>query len=157
MKIIEATNNEVTDLVSLNYHVQTLHHKAHPELFKPPSNGKEIESYFDSILRENSTTILMAYLDSLAVGYAWYTDATTNDSPLTYSKRKLVIQHIAVHDEHRRKNIGSALLNEIKNRSIELSITQIVLDTWQFNTEAHVFFRAHGFETYNINMWFQSS
>jgi len=70
-----------------------------------------------------------------------------------YGRRQVCIHQIAVHEKHRKLNIGKALFNEIKNLATNEGIDHFELDSWAFNTNAHIFFKKMGFETYKIKMW----
>jgi len=35
----------------------------------------------------------------------------------------------------------------------ELGVSKIQLDSWNFNTKAHIFFEGLGFEKYNYRFW----
>jgi len=157
MKIIKATISEVPDIVSLNYHVQKIHHQAHPEVFKPAIADDTAAAYFESLVLQASHNFLLAYTDSQPVGYLWYTVKENPESPLEYSRKRMAINHIAVHEDFRRKNIGSTLLEEVSRKAGEQSISSIELGTWKFNIEARKFFKARGFETFNVNLWCQVS
>ena len=157
MKIIKATTSEVPDIVSLNYHVQKIHHLAHPEVFKPAIADGTTASYFENLILQDAHNFHLAYIGSDPVGYVWYMVKENSESPLEYSRKRMAINHIAVHEDFRRKNIGSALLEEVRKNAVERSISSIELGTWQFNIEAQSFFKAHGFENFTVNLWCQVS
>jgi len=157
MKIIKATISEVPDIVSLNYHVQKIHHLAHPEVFKPAIADDSVASYFETLVLQDTHNFLLAYTGSQPVGYVWYMVKENPESPLEHSRKRMAINHIAVHEDYRRKNIGSTLLEEVRRKAGEQSISSIELGTWQFNSEAQSFFKAHGFENFSANLWCQVS
>ena len=57
-----------------------------------------------------------------------------------------MIDHIAVAPEARRQGQGGALLAVARQLARDLHADEILLDTWEANTDAHAFFRANGFE-----------
>ena len=107
MKIIKATTSEVPDIVSLNYYVQEIHHLAHPEVFKPAIADDTAASYFENLVSLDAHNFLLAYIDSDPVGYVWCMVKENPESPLEYSRKRVAINHIAVHKDFRRRNIGS--------------------------------------------------
>jgi ribosomal protein S18 acetylase RimI-like enzyme len=56
-----------------------------------------------------------------------------------------MIDHIAVAPEARRQGQGRALLQAARDLAVDLNVDEIMLDTWDANTDAHAFFRAAGF------------
>ena len=153
MKIVKATRNEVRDIVSLNAHVQKIHHEMHPEIFKPVSSDPSIHGFFNYLVDQEANTFLVAYIDSVPVGYAWYAVEEKPDFPMKYPRKQIYIHQIAVHEDYRRQKAGESLFKAIENDAKELGIRHYELDSWSFNTEAHKFFNRLGFETYSINMW----
>jgi ribosomal protein S18 acetylase RimI-like enzyme len=156
MNIVKATKNEIPDIVSLNMHVQRIHHDSHPDVFKPVSDDQPIHGFFDYLIQQENNTFLVAYLDSIPVGYAWYAVEEKPDFPMKYSRKQIYIHQIAVHEDYRRQKVGKSLFYKIEKQAQEQAITHFELDSWSFNTEAHKFFNNLGFETYNINMWRRS-
>ena len=156
MKIVKATMNKVHDVVFLNAHVQKIHHDTHPDVFKPVSNGQSILGFFSYMFAQGSNTFLVAYIDSVPVGYVWYAMEEKPDSPMKYCRKQIYIHQIVVHEHYRRRNIGKALFSEIEKFAEEQGISHFELDSWSFNTVAHKFFNSIGFETYNIHMWRRS-
>ena len=156
MNIVKATKNEVPDIVLLNAHVQKIHHKTHPEIFKPVSNDQSIHEFFKYLVDQDTNTFLVAYIDSVPVGYSWYVVEEKPDFPLKYARKRIYIHQIAVDEGYRRQKIGKSLFEEIENDAREQGINHYELDSWSFNTEAHKFFNSLGFETYKINMWRKS-
>jgi len=156
MNIVKATKNEIPDIVSLNAHVQRIHHESHPEIFKPVSDDQSIHGFFDYLINQESNIFLVAYIDSVPIGYAWYAVEEKPDFPMKYSRKQVYIHQIAVHEGYRRQKVGKSLFSEIEKQAKEKGITHFELDSWSFNTEAHRFFNSLGFETYNIQMWRRS-
>lgn len=153
MKIIKATRNEISDIVSLNTFVQEIHHREFPDLFKPANTSQEIHRFFESIINVNNNHIFVAYQGQTPIGYAWVMLMNRPESPLKYARKLAYLHHITVHEKHRRQNIGKALFGEVEKLAEQEGIEHFELDTWSFNTDAKEFFQKLGFEPYNIRMW----
>jgi GNAT superfamily N-acetyltransferase len=59
----------------------------------------------------------------------------------------------SVRPEHRRRGVGSALVGALRATASDIGICVMARDVWIFNDEARVFFRRHGFATYNEELW----
>jgi ribosomal protein S18 acetylase RimI-like enzyme len=153
MKIVKASNNEIPDIVKLNSFVQKIHCNEHPDIFKPIGNDSDVGKFFKYIIDQENNYLFVAYLKDTAVGYAWAALDTRPDFALKYVRRQVYIHQIAVHEKYRKQSIGKTLFKEIENLATSEGIDHFELDSWAFNTDAHVFFKKMGFETYNIKMW----
>jgi ribosomal protein S18 acetylase RimI-like enzyme len=156
MKIIKASNSEIIDIVKLNSFVQKIHCDAHSDIFKTIGNESDVEEFFGKILKKESNHLFVAYQNDAAVGYAWAEVNARPEFALKYARRKIYIHQIAVHPEHRKQSIGKALFKEIEKLANLEEIDHLELDSWAFNTDAHIFFQRLGFETFNIKMWKKS-
>jgi GNAT superfamily N-acetyltransferase len=56
---------------------------------------------------------------------------------------------------HRRRGVGSALLNAVRISGSHLGITLLTLDVWSFNEGARAFFQRHGLEKYIERLWWK--
>ena len=153
MKIIKASNTEIQDIVGLNSFVQKIHCSEHPDIFKPVGNDSDVGKFFKYIIDQENNYLFVAYQKEVAVGYAWVALEDRPDFALKYGRRQAYIHQIAVHENYRKQHIGQALFNEIENLAKNEGIDHFELDSWAFNTDAHVFFKKMGFVTFNIKMW----
>jgi GNAT superfamily N-acetyltransferase len=64
----------------------------------------------------------------------------------------LYVHHIAVDDAHRRMGVGRLLLAAADEWARSRDLTEIRLDHWAFNDDAHEFFTGLGFEIDNVRM-----
>ena len=153
MKIVKASKKEIPDIVKLNSFVQKIHCNEHPDIFKPVGNDSDVSRFFDHIINQENNYLFVAYQNETAVGYAWVALEKRPDFALKYGRRQAYIHQIAVHEKYRKQSIGKVLFNEIEKLATNEGIDHFELDSWAFNTDAHVFFKKMGFETYNIKMW----
>ncbi|MBU4054324.1 MAG: GNAT family N-acetyltransferase, partial [Proteobacteria bacterium] len=123
------------------------------DIFKPPQDDPELAAFFQSIISRENNVILVAYIKGAPAGYIWAAFEKRPDNPLKYGKRRVTIHQIAVHANHRKKKIGTALFQEIQELAKMEGIDHFEMDSWAFNTDAHLFFQKLGFETFNIKMW----
>ena len=153
MKIIEASFNEIPDIVMLNSFVQKLHHEIHPDVFKPVSDDITVNKFFKHVLSGENNIVLVAYIKNEPAGYSWMELQIKKDFSLKYGRKQAYIHQIAVHEDFRTKHVGTALFEELEKIAKNKGIDHFELDSWKFNNGAHKFFEQLGFETYNIKMW----
>ena len=153
VRIVQATQENIQDLVELNGFVQGLHHARHPDIFKPSANKDEVAGFFRKQLRVEANHFFLACFESKAAGYIWAAVHNMPESAFKYARRELYIHQIAVHPEFRREGVGSALIKAVDSLAEQEGIRHIELDSWAFNTDAHAFFQRHGFEMCNLRMW----
>ena len=75
------------------------------------------------------------------------------ETPFTYPNRFLHIDQISVRPDAQGGGAGTALMDQIEKLARELGASKIQLDSWNFNTKAHAFFEALGFEKFNYRFW----
>ncbi len=71
MKNAIATNVEVPDILHLNKYVQEIHAKEHPDIFKGVVGHEEGSKFFNKIINDENSRILICYNESSPVGYIW--------------------------------------------------------------------------------------
>jgi GNAT superfamily N-acetyltransferase len=109
----------------------------------PPPTPSALEAHFRQRLADPAVTCLLA--GDPAQGYAL---CSLQDRPLSVfspAVRRLMVDQIAVAPPARRQGLGRALLAAARALAREAGCDEILLDTWEANTEAHRFFQANGF------------
>jgi GNAT superfamily N-acetyltransferase len=130
-------------LARLNVHVQEWHATQYPETFFATPDPKGLVAYFHGRLAEPGCTAFLA--DDPALGYALCSLQERAASVFSPAIRRLLLEHVAVAPEARRRGVGRALMQAARDLAGALQVDEIVLDTWEANHEAHAFFRAEGF------------
>ena len=142
--IRRATPADAATLARLNTHVQTWHAAHYPEAFFPNPDPDAMTAWFDDRLADPACTAFLA--GDPATGYALCQLQTRERSIFSPGYRRLMVDHIAVAPEARRQGQGRALLQAARQLARDLQADEILLDTWEANTDAHAFFRANGFQ-----------
>lgn len=130
-------------LARLNAHVQSWHAAHYPEAFFPNPDPRSLTEFFADRLADPDCTAFLT--GDPATGYALCQLQTRETSIFSPGYRRLMVDHIAVAPEARRQGQGRALLQAARQLAKDLQTDEILLDTWEANTEAHAFFRANGF------------
>lgn len=142
--IRRATPADAPTLARLNAHVQSWHAAHYPEAFFPNPDAEALSAWFTDRLADPACTAFLA--GDPATGYALCQLQTREPSIFSPGYRRLMVDHIAVAPEARRRGQGRALLQAARQLARDLQAEEILLDTWEANTEAHAFFRANGFQ-----------
>ena len=142
--IRRAALDDAATLARLNTHVQSWHAAHYPEAFFASPDPQALTAYFVDRLQDPACTAFLT--GDPATGYALCQLITRETSIFSPGYRRLMVDHIAVAPEARRRGQGRALLQAARELARDLKADEIMLDTWEANHEAHAFFRANGFE-----------
>jgi ribosomal protein S18 acetylase RimI-like enzyme len=141
--IRRAAAEDTATLARLNVHVQSWHAAHYPQVFHARPDPAAVQAHFRDWLADPDTTIFLT--GDPAVGYAACKLQVREPSPFSPGIRRLMVDHIAVAPEVRRQGHGRALIEAARQLARDQAAEEILLDTWEANTEAHAFFRAAGF------------
>jgi GNAT superfamily N-acetyltransferase len=139
-----ATLADAATLARLNAHVQGWHAAHYPEAFHPDPEPAALTAWFTERLADPACTAFLS--GDPATAYALCTLYTRDPSIFSPGYRRLMVDHIAVAPKVRRLGQGRALLAAARDLARDLQADEIMLDTWEANTDSHAFFRANGFE-----------
>jgi ribosomal protein S18 acetylase RimI-like enzyme len=153
MNLRQAVTEDRLLLSTLSMDVQRLHAEKHPGIFKMPQREDYAVSFFEEMLADPAARILIAEEAAKAVGYILCRLVERMDNPFTFPARILLVDQISVAPEARRSGIGTALLEAAVLLARDLKAQRIVLDSWDFNSEAHTFFERLGFRRFNFRFW----
>lgn len=153
MNIRKAVLADKSTLSALCVDVQRLHAENHPGIFKIPKNNDFAAAFFEDMLADPQVVVYVAEENGQALGYILCKSMERAENPFTYTMRYLLIDQISVRPEARGKGVGAALIERAVTLAGELELPQIQLDSWGFNTNAHVFFEKLGFEKFNHRFW----
>lgn len=141
--IRRATPADAATLARLNAHVQSWHAAHYPEAFFPNPDPVALTAHFADRLADPACAAFVT--GEPAFGYALCTLQTRATSVFSPGYRRLMIDHIAVVPDARRKGHGRVLLDAARHLARDLKAEELLLDTWEANHEAQAFFRAAGF------------
>jgi GNAT superfamily N-acetyltransferase len=151
-KIRQAGSQDVETLSRLCAEVQQMHAEAYPEIFKEVERPDFAVSFFYQMLANPDHYFFLAE-GELTLGYVFVQMVSREGGLFTYPRLALHIDQIGVTRQSRGKGVGAALLARVSELADELGAEMITLDSWEFNTDAHAFFRSQGFELSVLRMW----
>jgi len=105
------------------------------------------------MLAEPGTSVFIAEENGQALGYVLCKLIDRSENPFTFAMRYLLVDQISVRSTAQGIGVGKALTKQAEALAKELNLQRIQLDSWGFNTEAHVFFEKMGFEKFNHRFW----
>lgn len=139
-----ATPADAPVLARLNAHVQGWHAAHYPAVFHPDPDPEALTRWFAARLADPASTAFLT--GEPATGYALCQLQAREASVFSPAVRRVLLDHIAVAPDARRRGQGRALVSAVRDLARELGAEEILLDTWEANTDAQAFFRAAGFE-----------
>lgn len=153
MNIRRAVPADKSLLSSLCMDVQRLHAGYHPDIFKMPKNDDFAAAFFEEMLADSLVTIFIAEERGQTLGYILCKLIDRPENPFTFAMRYLLIDQVSVRPEAQGKGAGAALMEQAAAQAREWNVSRIQLDSWGFNTGAHVFFEKMGYEKFNHRFW----
>jgi ribosomal protein S18 acetylase RimI-like enzyme len=155
MKIRLATMGDYAGMCAVLDEGDALHRQALPHAFRDPGGPARSRAYIASIIEDESACLWVAEHEGQIVGVLRISIQQPPDRPILVPRRTAVIGDLVVSQEHRRRGIGRALVEEANKWALERDITQMELLVWEFNEGARAFYGALGYQTVNRRMWQQ--
>ena len=146
MDIRIATASDLDDLVRLNDQIQLQHAQQYPEEFKYPADQIEVRAFFESLIKSDTNTVLVATSENVVYAYLYYETHRIPENTFKFAKDRFYIHHILVDVSVRRSGTATALFKTVEEHARSEGIGNITLDTWMLNKDAHVYFEQIGFE-----------
>jgi ribosomal protein S18 acetylase RimI-like enzyme len=140
-----ATEADLDVLVALNQVVQSLHAALYPEDFGAVVDAAAVRTRFAALLHEPRNELVVAALDGSVVGYVWIERQVRPPSPFYHRRDRIYVHHLAVARDARRHGVAASLFRHVEQRAQAEGITDLYLESWADNRDAHAFFAAQGF------------
>jgi ribosomal protein S18 acetylase RimI-like enzyme len=153
ISVRQATPDDAELIAILNVDVQAVHAAALPERFKRPGPTSFTTAETHDLLAKADNIVFLAFAHSAPAGYAYAEIIRRPETSPTHAYQMIYLHHISVKPEHRRRGVGSALLDAVHRSASSLDIALLTVDVWSFNDAARAFFHRHGFEHYIERLW----
>ena len=144
VEIRRAGLDDLDALIVLKRDVHALHVAARPDQFKPTESA-QIEERLRELLAAPDAKIWVALLAGEIVGYSVSIFMRRPEHFLVPARHYCEIDQIGVIAMHRRRGVGSALLQTAVDDARNSGIQEIELSSWAFNHDAHRAFERFGF------------
>lgn len=124
---------ELTSLPEMLAQLKTMQH------LYPKLSIEKYEEYLKFMIPNNYTQIAV-FEDNICIGITgcWY-------NIKLWSGRYLEIDNFIVHPNHRKKGVGKLMTDYVEQKAIDFGCTNIVLDAYTDNFNAHRFYYNQGF------------
>lgn len=150
MMIRSACVEDIPQLNKLLLQVQQVHAKFRPDIFVSGAKKYTDDELFVLIQNTDQTPIFVAELDGVVVGYAFCQIIRTSDH--TRKQNTLYIDDLCVDATHRRKHIGSDLLNYVIALAQKRNFHNVTLNVWALNKDAYRFYEKNGMHVQKYGM-----
>lgn len=143
MQIRKAEPKDCSGVLAIATEVQEFHHLHREDVFT------EVEPYsqefYMSMLTEENLTLLVAVDEkNQIIAYAIFTVNDYSDIIMLRKRHIGMIDDFCVKKSYKRKGIGEALFQKLKELAEEKEVDSIELNIWHFNSEAVEFFKTMG-------------
>jgi GNAT superfamily N-acetyltransferase len=132
--------------------VQQLHTNALPDIFRPASAELFADTKLAALLRDPNSIVAVAEMNGRIVGHIYGEIARRAENAFNCPQAHMYIHQIGVEDGAHRQGVGRALVAFVRDRTLDLGLTEMRVDHWAFNARAASFFEACGFRPMKIVM-----
>lgn len=146
-----ALKTELERVNELRRQVNDVHVEGKPDVFKP-GFPDALKDHIYSIWDDPEQDIIVAELDNAIRGFAIVHHIHRPESPYKYELDFLDVDEFCVDEACRRRGVGMALVDYIRQYAKAKGYRRIELNMWEFNQGALAFYEAAGFTTYRRYM-----
>ncbi|MBI1278502.1 MAG: GNAT family N-acetyltransferase [Anaerolineaceae bacterium] len=151
--IRRATLEDAEILATLNRDVQQIHADAYPNFFKQPTNFADIAADFKNrVLTDVDGFVLIIEADGQAAGYIYAKVVSRPENAYVYAQKYMLVDNISISPQYQNKGYGKMLMQAVWDTAVTRGIHRILLDTYEFNSNAQQFYAKMGFERMKIQM-----
>jgi GNAT superfamily N-acetyltransferase len=152
MAVRLATMDDAEVIARQTSTVQQLHSDALPDIFKPPSVELFPAAKLATLIQDPNSIVAVAEMDGRIVGHIYGAVVNRAENPFNHAGSHIYIHQIGVDSDVHRQGVGTALVAFVLDRARAMGVTAVHVDHWAFNTRAHSFFQACGFQPMKIVM-----
>ena len=144
MSVTIETTEDPMSIIELLREAHEEHRMRRPGWFKPFDRAAALKG-MRFLLSRDGARLFVARLSEVCVGYAMVCDRFRDENPFRYASRSLTVDQMAVSDTHRRRGIGTLLMNRIRAEARRRGAQRIELHVYSDNDDARRFYEARGF------------
>ena len=145
------TSDDAEEIVELLRQVHEEHRQRRPQWFKPFDRTAAIEGQ-RFLLSRDGAQMFVARGDGICLGYALVCERLRDENAFRYASRSLVVDQMAVSNTHRRKGIGTLLMDRIRTEAAERGVRRVELNVYSDNDAARRFYEAQGLGRFQDTM-----
>ena len=154
--VVLATSNSVP------VHVlpESVQHAAGVQIRRDPSGTLpadaslfEIVADFETrILADADGFVLILEAEGQAVGYIYAKAVTRPENAYVYAQRLMLVDQISIKPAYQSKGYGQKLMQAVRAEAVAQGIHRVLLDTYEFNSNAQQFYAKMGFERLSVRL-----
>lgn len=151
--IRKAKEEDFEEIKSLVIEINDIHAKVRPDLYDFTDDPITRNEFYELLrCRTNDVFIAIDLCNNKIVAYSILN--IINNKCLLFTKNKYYgyIEEFCVKSNYKRRGIGKALFNYIKEYARELDLSSLQLTVWEFNEDARYFYESLGMITKNRRM-----
>ncbi len=152
IKIRQATVDDAKTIAELNFHVQSVHRDALPDMFKPAIVDDEMIALNAERMSNEDAVTYIAEDEGQPIGYIYAQVHHRPENPFSYARHHILVDAMSVNPEYYGTGAADMLMQAVKDFALEQGMKKVVLDVWDFNKRAKRFYEKQGFTTYNHRM-----
>lgn len=132
-------------MAALLAQVDELHRVNEPWIFHQPESAPRPQEFFDELLANEGSTILVAEAKGELAGAATVMMRSAPDFAVFINQSWGVLDNIAVVSSWRRRGVGRALTRAAERWALGRGAKWLELGVYEFNTQARAFYQALGY------------
>lgn len=140
--IRRANKNDIAQIINLLLQGDMVHFRIRPDIFKP-NTTKYNEQELSEIL-DDDTKPIFVYDDGGVLGYLFCQITEIGDNSLLQNIKTLYIDDLCVDEKARKRHIGKALFEFVREYAQSIGCHNITLNAWAGNDPALSFYRNMG-------------
>ena len=148
MRVTIDATDDPEEIVELLRQFQEEHRQRRPERYKPFDREAAVEAV-RTFLSGNDGTLFVARLKGDCVGFVIVRDVNWPDTASAYGIKLLMVDQIAVSNAHRRRGIGTRLLELVRAEAARRGADRLELLVASDNEGARRFYEAQGFARFH--------
>ena len=152
LQIRRAKEQDTEGINKLLYQVLMVHHNGRPDIFRANSK-KYTDEELQAMIHDDKTPIFVAVDEENRVkGYVFCIFQQYIDNNILTDIKTLYIDDLCVDATHRRKHIGSDLLNYVIALAQKRNFHNVTLNVWALNKDAYRFYEKNGMHVQKYGM-----
>ncbi|MBR4497434.1 MAG: GNAT family N-acetyltransferase [Bacteroidales bacterium] len=140
--IRRANNKDIAQIINLLLQGDMVHFRIRPDIFKPNTtkyNEQELSEIID-----DATKPIFVYDDGGVMGYLFCQITEIQNNSLLQDIKTLYIDDLCVDEKARKRHIGKALFDFVREYAQSIGCHNITLNAWEGNAPALSFYRNMG-------------
>ena len=140
--IRRANNKDIAQIINLLHQGDMVHFRIRPDIFKP-NTTKYNELEINEMLGDNTKPIFV-YDDGGVLGYLFCQITEIQNNSLLQDIKTLYIDDLCVDEKARKRHIGKALFEFVREYAQSIGCHNITLNVWAGNDPALSFYENMG-------------